>query len=203
MLLLKYHQNTSSSTWELLTNHFHLFNEELGEVSLSVLGRLQKPVLSKRPDVQHWDNAYKLSKIYQDVDDSVMSARDKNNTRSKPIKMTKHEETIRKTQDFLDGLIRTAGRGTFSMLSGPKKEWDSKRYNCNKWHKESSVGRTKTIPMFQRDISKILENRWNLFQKDTESTWAAMPMTTIVLDLRTMKMKETETFRVKGMMKET
>ena len=37
----------------------------------------------------------------------------------------------------------------------------------------TSVGRTKTIPMFQRDISKIMENRWGLVQKDTESTWAA------------------------------
>ena len=176
MLLLKFHEYTNSPTWYLLKNHFHLFNEEVGEVSLSVLCRLQKPVLSKRPDVEHWDKSYKLSKVFQDVDDSVMSARGKNDTRSRPIKMKNHEETIRKTQVFLEGLISTAGRGNFTMLSGPKKEWNSKRFRAGEWQKETSVGRTKTVPMFKKDISNILLNRWRLVQKETGSNWAAKNM---------------------------
>ena len=173
MLLLKYHEYTDSPTWYLLKNHFHLFNEEVGEVSLSVLSRLQQPILSKRPDVQHWDNAYKLSKVYQSVDDSVMTSRDKNNTRSKPIKMKNHRVTLRKTHEFLYKLIKSAGRGTFEMLSGTKKVWNSKRYRCDEWQKEESVRRTKTIPLFKRDISALLLQRWRLVRKDTESNWAA------------------------------
>lgn len=176
MLLLKHHQYTDSATWYLIKNHFHLFNEEVGEVSLSVLSRLQKPVLNKRPDIEHWDKAYKLSKVYQSVDDSVMTSREKNNTRSKPIKMKNHEVTIEKTLEYLNFQITAAGEGTFRMLTGPKKEWDSKRYRGDSWHKEPPVRRMKTIPMFKKDISEILINRWKLVVKDTESNWAAQKM---------------------------
>ena len=61
MLLLKFHELQGTPTWSLLRKHFHLFNEEVGEISLSVLSRLQKPVLNKKPDVEHWDKQYKLS----------------------------------------------------------------------------------------------------------------------------------------------
>ena len=176
MLLLKHHQYTDSPTWYLIKNHFHLFNEEVGEVSLSVLSRLQKPVLNKRPDIEHWDKAYKLSKIYQSVDDSVMTSRDKNNTRSKPVKMKNHQGTMQKTLEFLRNRITAAGEGTFRMLTGPKKTWDSKRYSGTLWRKEHPVRRMKTIPMFQRDISEILINRWRLVRKDIESNWAARNM---------------------------
>ena len=173
MLLLKHHQYTDSPTWYLIKNHFHLFNEEVGEVSLSVLSRLHKPVLNKRPDIEHWDKAYKLSKVYQSVDDSVMTSRDKNNTRSKPIKMKNHEGTMQRTLDFLNDLITAAGEGTFTMITGPKKVWDSKRYRADAWKKEKPVRRTQTIPMFKKDISQNLLKRWKLVAKDTESNWAA------------------------------
>jgi hypothetical protein len=177
MLILKYHELHRTPTWYLLQNHFHLFNEEVGEISLSVLSRLQKPVLNKKPDVEHWDQQYRLSKVYQSVDDSVnKKSRDRSSIRSKPIKISKHAETIQRTQVFLEKLVRSAGRGTFSMLSGPKKTWDSKRYKGNKWEKERSVGRPNTIPMFQTDISVLLESRWRLVVQDTGSDWAAKYM---------------------------
>ena len=183
MLLLKFHELQGTPTWSLLRKHFHLFNEEVGEISLSVLNRLQKPVLNKKPDVEHWDKQYKLSKVYQSIDDSVTkNARDKSGLRSRPIKITKHAETIQKTQVFLDNLIRAAGNGTFTMLSlvsGPTlatKKWDSKRYKANKWKKETPVARTRTSPMFKKDISNILENRWRLVGEDTGSDWAAKQM---------------------------
>ena len=62
------------------------------------------------------------------------------------------------------------------MLSGPKKAWNSKRYRANEWQNERSVGRTKTIPMFKKDISEILLKRWQLVEQDTESNWAAQNM---------------------------
>ena len=177
MLLLKYHEYQRTPTWKLLTKHFHLFNEEVGEISLSVLSRLQKPVLNKKPDVEHWDKQYRLSKQYQSIDDSVNNVnRDKNHTRSRPIKIKKHAETTAKTQVFLDGLVRSAGDGTFTMLTGPKKEWNSRRYRGDAWRREMAVGRRKAAPMFKRDITEILLKRWKLVEQDTGSRWAATHM---------------------------
>ena len=177
MLLLKYHELTGTPTWSLIRNHFHLFNEEVGEISLSVLSRLQKPVLNKKPDVEHWDKQYKLSKVYQSVDDSVnKKKRDSSGIRGRPIKIKNHAETIQKTQVFLEALFRAAGSGTFTMLTGPNKKWDSTRYKGNKWQKETPVGRTKSRPMFKKDISDIMRSRWRLVEKDTGSHWAATEM---------------------------
>ena len=83
---------------------------------------------------------------------------------------------MQRTLDFLNDLITAAGEGTFTMITGPKKVWDSKRYRADAWKKEKPVRRTQTIPMFKKDISNILENRWRLVDEDTGSDWAAKQM---------------------------
>ena len=118
MLVLRYWRDTNFCAAQMMRNNMSLFNEELGELTFSILAR---SVLADhtRDDFEHMDRLFRLLRVYRDVKSDVVAdnsgASNKLNWRHK---IQKSGDEITATQLFFKKIIKQMVNGTYQSYDG-------------------------------------------------------------------------------------
>ena len=118
MLVLRYWRSTNFCAAQMMRNNMSLFNEELGELTFSILAR---SVLADhtRDDFEHMDRLFRLLRVYRDVKSDVVADNSgASNSLNWRHKIQKSSDKITSTQIFFKKIIKQMVNGTYQSYDG-------------------------------------------------------------------------------------
>ena len=118
MLVLRYWRDTNFCAAQMMRNNMSLFNEELGELTFSILAR---SVLADhtRDDFEHMDRLFRLLRVYRDVKSDVVADNSgASNSLNWRHKIQKSGDEITSTQLFFKKIIKQMVNGTYQSYDG-------------------------------------------------------------------------------------
>lgn len=121
MLVLRHWRATRFCAYEMMKTNMSMFNEELGELTFSILAR---SVLGDhtRDDFDHMDRLFRLLKVYRDVkSDVVADNSNASNSLNWRHKINKVGDEVTSTQLFFKRIIRQMVAGTYQSYDGSPK----------------------------------------------------------------------------------
>ena len=121
MLLLCHQRQHNLPSWQMYTKSASVFNEEVGEISLSVLGRA---VLGDtlQSDFELMSKLYLLQHHYRAVSKDIRTDQNRKTRSSGYIQLAKRELVLKKTTDFILASILQMEVGTYRVYTGPLKK---------------------------------------------------------------------------------
>lgn len=120
LLVLQYWRETNYCAYEMMKSNMSMFNEELGELTFSILAR---SVLSDhtKDDFAHMDRLFRLLRVYRDVKSDVVADNAGSNSLNWRHKIDKNGEEVRTTELFFKQIIRQMVSGTYKSYDGSAK----------------------------------------------------------------------------------
>lgn len=121
LLILQYWRASNFCGYEMMKSHMSMFNEELGELTFSILAR---SVLSDhtRDDFIHMDRLFRLLRVYRDVKSDVVADNSgAANSLNWRHKINKAGEEVLSTELFFKKIIRQMVSGTYKSYDGSPK----------------------------------------------------------------------------------
>ena len=118
MLVLRYWRDTNFCAAQMMRHNMSLFNEELGELTFSILAR---SVLADhtRDDFEHMDRLFRLLRVYRDVKSDVVADNSgASNSLNWRHKIQKSSDEITSTQLFFKKIIKQMVNGTYQSYDG-------------------------------------------------------------------------------------
>ena len=118
MLLLFHQRKHKLPSWQMYTKSASVFNEEVGEISLSVLGRA---VLGDtlQSDFEHMSKIYLLQHQYRAVTKDIRTDQNRKTRSSGSIQLGKRELILTKTTEFILASIERMEAGPYRVYTGP------------------------------------------------------------------------------------
>ena len=121
MLVLRYWRVSNFCAYHMMKNNMAMFNEELGELTFSILAR---SVLADhtRDDFDHMDRLFRLLRVYRDVKSDVVADNSSSaNTLNWRHKINKEGDEVTSTQLFFKKIIKQMVNGTYKSYDGTPK----------------------------------------------------------------------------------
>jgi len=120
LLVQSHNLENELPSFDLLNNAFSLFNEEVGEMSFSVLARLMYSK-SHEVDLNIVNKLYVLVHEYAALDDDIVADLDKKGMRNGFTKINYEGETAKSIRYFLTTIVRQLRCNQFKIYTGEPK----------------------------------------------------------------------------------
>ena len=121
MLVLRYWRVSKFCAYQMMKNNMGMFNEELGELTFSILAR---SVLADhtRDDFDHMDKLFRLLRVYRDVKSDVVADNSSSaNSLNWRHKIDQQGDEVTSTQLFFKKIIKQMVNGTYQSYDGSPK----------------------------------------------------------------------------------
>ena len=125
LLVLQHWRTSKYCGYEMMRSNMSMFNEELGELTFSILAR---SVLADhtRDDFVHMDRLFRLLRVYRDVKSDVVADNSgASNSLNWRHKIKKDGEEVMATELFFKKIIRQMVSGTYQSYDGSPKSYTS------------------------------------------------------------------------------
>jgi hypothetical protein len=124
MLVLQHWRDTNYCGYEMMKTNMSIFNEELGELTFSILARSTLGDHTK-DSFEHMDKLFKLLRVYRDVKSDVVADNSSSNSLNWRHKIQKDGPEVKTSELFFQQIIRQMVNGTHRSYDGSAKGYSS------------------------------------------------------------------------------
>ena len=161
LLLLEYWRNSGHVIWKMMKNNMHIFNEEYGEMSFSILGRcvLGDHVKSK---FEHTRRLYRILPAYWEIKVDILDEVSSSNSISWRHAIDIDGDEVRSTVFFFESTIRHIIINKYQSNKGITACF-SNRSNALR-----NLTNVFTPLVFQTDIMTVVNDTFRRIKNDVE-----------------------------------
>lgn len=126
MLVLQHWRATKYCGYQMMKTNMGIYNEELGELTFSILAR---SVLGDhtKDDFEHMCSLFRLLRVYRDVKSDVVDDTSSSNCLNWRHKIKVDGDEVVTTQLFFKSIIRQMVNGTYMSYDGSKKAFTNQQ----------------------------------------------------------------------------
>ena len=166
LLILRYWKKIHHCTWKMMARDMGVFNEEMGEITFSILSLVVRGDTQKS-DFDHMNDMYSLLPLYRDIKEDVLTDHNVKNSLSWRHKVKPRGEEVATAEVFFRKIIRQIVNNKYRPYDG-KVSHSTSAYKANL---NLSTKMTPRVYMTKLELDEYVTKTSETVRSDVNSYW--------------------------------